>query len=176
MGKMPGGAWNGRHIGVVSVANEEVGQFAFGSPELDLDEGENHDDLGTRRWWENESTDDEYGPVYGEDYEEAPAVGPLVGPHRRRMDTGASRPDVNRRKRHLDSPLDIDMEILARYNARNTSVRSEMSIRLNNSTNNTFKLSFSNSDSTPCPVQPRKKSKLKFKGSPVSSKRRHKPS
>lgn len=134
--------------------------------ELDLDGQENHDDFGNQTIVGESDTDDEYAPGYREDYEDA-SGGATGGTPSDSTGSGRQPPKyVNRRKRPLDSPLDIDMETPRQASTTNTSVRSDMSICLNNSTNNTFKLSFSNSDSTPCPVQPRKKSKLKFKDSP----------
>lgn len=134
--------------------------------ELDLNGQENHDDLGNQTVVGESDTDDEYGRGYGEDYEDS-SGGATGGTPSDTTGCGRQPPIyVNRRKRSLDSPLDIDMETPHQTSTTNTSVRSDMSICLNNSTNNTFKLSFSNSDSTPCPVQPRKKSKLKFKDSP----------
>lgn len=165
MGKMP----VGRGTGDISVSflspMKKLDNLHLES-ELDLDEGENHDELGNQTVVGESDTDDEYGPVYGEDYEES-SSGATGGTPSESNGHGRQPPRyVNRRKRHLDSPLDIDMETPRQAQMTNTSVRGDMSICLNNSTNNTFKLSFSNSDSTPCPVQPRKKSKLKFKGSP----------
>lgn len=130
--------------------------------ESELDFGpENPTDLGNQTLVGETETEDEYGPDSGEP-DDIKTGTPLEG------NDHWSKPPIyiNQRKRPLDSPLDIDMETPRQAAPANTSIPNDMSICHSNSANNTFKLSFSNSDSTPCPVQPRKKTKLKFKESP----------
>lgn len=70
---------------------------------------------------------------------------------------------MNTRKRAMDTSL--DMVITPGASSRHRSI-DNMSICINDSTSSAFKLSFSNSDSTPCPRQSRKR--LKFKNSTPS--------
>lgn len=72
---------------------------------------------------------------------------------------------IKNRKRQLESPLDVDMVItpVADNKTSDRYRRSYPSIPSTTSASASFKLSFSTSDSTPCPIQPRKR--LKFKRS-----------
>ncbi|CCE79328.1 Piso0_001385 [Millerozyma farinosa CBS 7064] len=71
---------------------------------------------------------------------------------------------IKNRKRQLESPSDVDMVITpVADNKSDHHRRSYPSIPSTTSASASFKLSFSTSDSTPCPIQPRKR--LKFKRS-----------